>query len=578
MMFSRSPIKINLNCTLRSAQELCTRYFSNRCYFAVACCLLHSCCLDIGHSPATTSFALAMLQIPATEPPTLRPLQFRIHAQATHNNNKVSPATISNELFSVCGKSSYCNLNNAKLTCPVDVSSVGHIDNVVITLSAVEERTDASDTSTTTNTFASVKVNVGDYRAKEHDTNKCATDWSRCCGKKNKYAPAETSMAMRGTLKFGLDAETQQRKRQAMKSSRSSDLEKLVARWRTGYMAFRIKGSNLPTKLPTNTSLKTSAVTPSTADPAGATIDIHFTLKTLMRTQQTSSTDELERINIESDRKRFVKDRQTLGIIVGIVVLFLISGAIFYPLVEGWTVLDAFYFGVTTLTTVGYGDMGPTSDGAKIFTALYVFSGVAIVATCIGVATTFLIETAALRAEVEKRKRREEEIEDSDDDDDDYDDEDDNEDVVIPLQQEDGRSEAAPLRQSCVSRCCKRCTFLFSEFLPALICCTIGILVMMWVEEVSFVDAFYWSIVTGTTVGYGDVSPLLPATRGFALLYLFVAVITMGKALSAFGSLLDSGEIHVYFHCLKILRIGPILFVSDVFISDTQTMATVRCC
>ena len=131
---------------------------------------------------------------------------------------------------------------------------------------------------------------------------------------------------------------------------------------------------------------------------------------------------------------------------------------------------------------------------------------------------------------------------DDSDDDEELDDEDDHDSAVVSIKKEN-QSDATP-KNICFSRCMKRGLFFLHEFFPALCCCTIGICVMMYFQEESFVDAFYWSIVTGTTVGYGDVSPLIPATRAFALIYLFVAVITMGKALSAFGTLLDSDDGH----------------------------------
>ena len=51
-----------------------------------------------------------------------------------------------------------------------------------------------------------------------------------------------------------------------------------------------------------------------------------------------------------------------------VLVLFtLLSGTIFYSLEEGWTIVDAFYFSVTTLTTVGLGDLAPTTTLGKLF-------------------------------------------------------------------------------------------------------------------------------------------------------------------------------------------------------------------
>ena len=59
----------------------------------------------------------------------------------------------------------------------------------------------------------------------------------------------------------------------------------------------------------------------------------------------------------------------------------LIGGMIFYMVEEGWSWVDALYFCVTTLTTIGFGDPSPTTDLSKIFTVCYVILGIGIVAT-----------------------------------------------------------------------------------------------------------------------------------------------------------------------------------------------------
>src|ERR687897_1039962 len=56
----------------------------------------------------------------------------------------------------------------------------------------------------------------------------------------------------------------------------------------------------------------------------------------------------------------------------------IVSGTGFYWLVEGLRFIDALYFSVVTLTTVGYGDFAPKTDVGKLFTAVYVLVGVGI--------------------------------------------------------------------------------------------------------------------------------------------------------------------------------------------------------
>jgi voltage-gated potassium channel len=59
-------------------------------------------------------------------------------------------------------------------------------------------------------------------------------------------------------------------------------------------------------------------------------------------------------------------------------VLILLSGTIFYRSVEGWSWIDALYFSVTTISTVGFGDLAPRTDIGKLFTVVYIFVGVGV--------------------------------------------------------------------------------------------------------------------------------------------------------------------------------------------------------
>jgi voltage-gated potassium channel Kch len=62
-----------------------------------------------------------------------------------------------------------------------------------------------------------------------------------------------------------------------------------------------------------------------------------------------------------------------------LVLITLLGGTIFYTLEEGWSVVDAFYFSVTTLTTVGLGDLSPQTTIGKLFTVVYIFAGIGII-------------------------------------------------------------------------------------------------------------------------------------------------------------------------------------------------------
>jgi voltage-gated potassium channel len=57
-------------------------------------------------------------------------------------------------------------------------------------------------------------------------------------------------------------------------------------------------------------------------------------------------------------------------------VLLVAAGTAGYVLIEGWSIFDALYMTVTTLTTVGFGEVHPLSRDGRTFTMLLLLGGV----------------------------------------------------------------------------------------------------------------------------------------------------------------------------------------------------------
>jgi voltage-gated potassium channel Kch len=75
-------------------------------------------------------------------------------------------------------------------------------------------------------------------------------------------------------------------------------------------------------------------------------------------------------------------DPASRGVVI-LAMLTLVTGTFFYRWSEGWATVDALYFSVVTLTTIGYGDLVPTTTIAKLFTIMYSLIGIGIIAAFI---------------------------------------------------------------------------------------------------------------------------------------------------------------------------------------------------
>ena len=59
-----------------------------------------------------------------------------------------------------------------------------------------------------------------------------------------------------------------------------------------------------------------------------------------------------------------------LTVVVVFFIIILLGTAIFAQ-IEDLNYVDSFYFNVMTSTTIGYGDISPTTDSGKIFVSFY---------------------------------------------------------------------------------------------------------------------------------------------------------------------------------------------------------------
>jgi voltage-gated potassium channel len=60
----------------------------------------------------------------------------------------------------------------------------------------------------------------------------------------------------------------------------------------------------------------------------------------------------------------------------------------------------------------------------------------------------------------------------------------------------------------------------------------IGTITMKLIEEWSWVDSFYFAVVTATTVGFGDLTPETTSGKLFTTLYIVVGVGLIGTYLN----------------------------------------------
>lgn len=82
------------------------------------------------------------------------------------------------------------------------------------------------------------------------------------------------------------------------------------------------------------------------------------------------------------------------------IAFFLFFGGLFMMWIEDWNFVDAVYWSSATITSVGYGDITPLSDGGKVFTIFFALIGCSFSVKAFGEVTRFPLVVRSRLAEL----------------------------------------------------------------------------------------------------------------------------------------------------------------------------------
>lgn len=189
-----------------------------------------------------------------------------------------------------------------------------------------------------------------------------------------------------------------------------------------------------------------------------------------------------------------------------LLLVYLTCGVIIYwwniddfRAIETEPVVDAIYFCIVTMCTIGYGDITPNSTATKLFSILFVLVGFGFIDILLSGMVSYMLdlqENYLLKAVKEGREKVNPTS------------------YIIDFQK--GRM---------------RIRMKVGLALGVVVLCiAIGAIVMHFVERLVWVDAFYLSVMSVTTVGYGDRAFTTMPGRIFASVWLLVSTLAVARA------------------------------------------------
>lgn len=247
------------------------------------------------------------------------------------------------------------------------------------------------------------------------------------------------------------------------------------------------------------------------------TVNLLQRAKTRIRTQPNVSADTALDIVIHDVEDEERRSHRFLFFSVFCLMTHVIGGALVLHFLEGWSLWDSGYFCVVTTTTVGYGDLTPTTPWAKVFVIYYVVVSSGIISTLLAYLVGLLLDRQEelLMAAVMKVRDMDE---------------------IGSLEEEEmgGSRERQELLQATQGLNLSDYYGLAYSSCLLLSVIGIGVVVFSYMEQLSTLDAIYATVISATTVGFGDFEPTSDVTKLIMTLWLCISTICVAKVIADF--------------------------------------------
>ncbi|KAA8494644.1 Two-pore potassium channel 1 [Porphyridium purpureum] len=196
----------------------------------------------------------------------------------------------------------------------------------------------------------------------------------------------------------------------------------------------------------------------------------------------------------------------TLGknwLLVVLVCAHFVVGTCFFHFYENWSLEASAYFCVVVLTTVGYGDITPSSDLSKLFTCLYICLSVGFVFSFLSLLVENLIDSNLGK-------------------------------LVQNVADHNSQDISDATATDRLTKAEQHHLVASTAFFVGLI--FLSVIMFHFGDGMGFVDAIYFVIITASTVGLGDFHPRHAVMQTVSVFWIVFMTISLGKLVGDYTS------------------------------------------